>query len=107
VSDRLNHSGSYPVGRREPRYVAPVEGLHQPMRPSWDCSACAAPWPCQSKRGQLLAQYTGAQVSLGLLMGVQMCDASRELTQLRAGELHQRFLGWIRTGRRNASEPGG
>jgi hypothetical protein len=104
---QLNHSGSYPCppkpGPALPR-IAPV-GLHSPMRPSWNCSGCSAPWPCPTKRRQLLAEFHGAPTSLGLLMAVRMSDAAVDLHDVPAGEIHRRFLGWIRGGRA-ATDPG-
>jgi hypothetical protein len=70
--------------------------LHQPVRPMWTCSSCGRDWPCPSQRGQLLAEYEGATTSLGLMMSEYLQDAAQDLPTAYAGELHRRFLGWIR-----------
>ena len=70
--------------------------MHVPVRPGWQCGACGLPWPCGTRRRQLLAEYDGAFVSLAVLMGSYLVDASVELPSERAGDLYDRFLGWVR-----------
>jgi hypothetical protein len=68
---------------------------HEPMRPSWACAGCGYPWPCASRRGQLLAEYVGAPVSLSLVLGSALVEAAADLRVALAGELHDRFVGWL------------
>ena len=70
--------------------------LHHPQRPSWVCSGCGDLWPCHTRRLELLAEYTGAVISLGLNMAAHFIDACVDLPGHLAGDLHGRFLGWIR-----------
>lgn len=72
--------------------------LHQPVRPVWSCASCGREWPCPSRRGQLLAEYDGALVSLSVTMSSYLYEAVGDLPKVYAGELYQRFLGWIRQG---------
>ncbi|MGC9669039.1 flavin reductase [Planosporangium sp. 12N6] len=69
---------------------------HQPVRGSWICIGCASPWPCPTRRRQLLAQYTGAPVSLALVLGAALVEACGDLAHVPAGDLHARFVGWLR-----------
>ncbi|HLL68510.1 MAG TPA: hypothetical protein VK453_22760 [Micromonosporaceae bacterium] len=71
-----------------------------PMTPTWDCSGCTGPWPCETKRRQLVAEYTDAPMSLYLMMAMRLTDASGDLPRVPAGELYARFLGWVRDARR-------
>lgn len=69
---------------------------HLPVRPKWECRGCGEAWPCQNKRAELVIEYAGAEVSLGVLMAMRHCDAAGELPDIPAGELYQRFVGWTR-----------
>jgi hypothetical protein len=62
---------------------------------SWLCAACGGPWPCHTRRQQLLAQYTGAPASLALVLGSAMIEAATDLRDVPAGELHDQFIGWL------------
>jgi len=77
-------------------YHPPAPGLHMPMRPFWNCTGCTGPWPCATKRRQLLAQYADARISLHLLMAMRLADAAGELGHVPSGDLDDRFLGWVR-----------
>jgi hypothetical protein len=70
--------------------------VHNPVRPAWMCGGCGDPWPCATRRQQLLAEYDGAAVSLSLYMTALFVDAVRDQPHLPAGELFARFLGWLR-----------
>jgi len=67
---------------------------HNPVRPTWQCGGCGDPWPCASRRQQLLAEYLGARVSLTLYVTALFVDACRDMPSAPAGDLYQRFLGW-------------
>lgn len=69
---------------------------HGPVLPVWTCGGCGAPWPCASRRQELRAEFDGAPVSLGLYMGAYLVWAAEDLVWLPAGELHRRFVGWVR-----------
>jgi len=68
---------------------------HLPRRPSWTCLGCGAPWPCHTRRIQLLAEYDGAPVSLGLLMADYLNDALHDLPAGASPDVYWRFLGWL------------
>jgi hypothetical protein len=57
---------------------------------------CAQP---QTRRGQLTAEYDRARVCLSLVMASHFVAASEDLRDVPAGELHLRFLGWLRSAR--------
>jgi hypothetical protein len=72
-----------------------VTGLHQPTAHTWLCATCWLPWPCETRRRQLLAQYTNAPVSLALVLGSAMIEAAADLRDVPAGDLHEQFVGWL------------
>jgi hypothetical protein len=72
---------------------------HLPMQPSWRCTACDATWPCPAARAQLRAEFADETVSLAMYLGRCMIDAAADRPDLAPGDLHRRFLAWIRTGR--------
>ncbi|MET8090161.1 hypothetical protein [Micromonospora sp. NPDC005220] len=53
-------------------------------------------WPCPARREELRQEYAGALVSLALYLAAQLVDATRDLSDVPAGQLHHRFLGWTR-----------
>jgi hypothetical protein len=57
---------------------------------------CSLPWPCETRRRQLIAEYDRAKVSLSLLMSAYFVDAANDLPDVPAGELYGRFVLWIR-----------
>jgi hypothetical protein len=56
---------------------------------------CGFPWPCPSRRRQFLAEYVDAPVSLALVLGSAFVEAAADLRGTPAGELHDRFVGWM------------
>ncbi|MFX0594021.1 hypothetical protein [Melissospora conviva] len=69
---------------------------HGPVVPVWSCAGCNAPWPCATRRRELLAEYDRAPTSLAIYLAAQFVDASQDLTAVPAGRLYHRFLGWVR-----------
>ncbi|WP_426509486.1 hypothetical protein ACPPVO_01765 [Dactylosporangium sp. McL0621] len=66
---------------------------HVLQRPSWRCS-CGAPWPCRSRREQLLDEYSGDLHGLRLLMSTYLADAFSDATddvEARRAQL----VGWL------------
>jgi len=82
--------------RRDAMPGAYVMTGHVPARPGWLRVACSEPWPCRIRRQDLLIEYSIARVALSMLMSVYLVDALEDLAEVRAGELHRRFLGWAR-----------
>jgi len=68
---------------------------HNPVRPGWTCGGCDDLWPCVSRRRQLLAEYDGAVVALHLYLTALMVDALQDLPAAPAGQVYDRFLGWV------------
>lgn len=68
---------------------------HGPVQPIWTCAGCSLPWPCPTRRRQLLAEYEGAPVSLSLYMASHLLSATQDMGWAPAGPLHRRFLGWL------------
>jgi hypothetical protein len=68
---------------------------HNPMRPSWECGGCGDPWPCVTRRRELLAEYERARVSLVVYVTGQFLDAVQDLPSVPSGALYDRFLGWL------------
>jgi hypothetical protein len=75
--------------------VVVAMSAHQPLRPNWACVGCGFPWPCLSRRRQFLAEYVDAPVSLALVLGSAFVEAAADLRGTPAGELHDRFVGWL------------
>jgi hypothetical protein len=71
--------------------------VHLAARPSWTCLACGIPWPCRSRRRELIAEFDGARVSLSLFLAGCFVQAAREQPHVAAGLLYARFLGWARS----------
>lgn len=70
--------------------------LHDPTRPGWTCEGCSAPWPCHTRQHQLAAEFDGKLAQLAAYMGQCLAQACADRPFDRAGDLHTRFLGWIR-----------
>jgi hypothetical protein len=81
--------------------------MHLPGRPSWRCRTCDEPWPCATRRAELLAEYADAPVALALYLSGYFLDAAVDLQSTPAGHLYWRFLGWLRPVRRQPSVPWG
>jgi hypothetical protein len=76
--------------------------LHIPHRPSWRCRVDATPWPCETARRQLLAEYDGARISLHLYLAANLVEASGHLPDVPSGQLWERFIGWAHEPRHRA-----
>lgn len=71
-----------------------VDNRHVLQRPSWTCCRDSAPWPCATRRAQLLADYAEEPHRLRSLMTDYLVDACQELPHMTAGEVHQQIVGW-------------
>ncbi|WFE63296.1 hypothetical protein [Micromonospora sp. WMMD714] len=97
-----------PSGARQRRVLARLEAIrirpvpalvaHVPARPGWQCTGCGEPWPCRVRRDRLLSEYADDRAALGVYLGLQLVEALTDLSRQPAGDLHTRFLGWLRTG---------
>jgi hypothetical protein len=49
------------------------------------------------RRDRLLTEYADDRAALGVYLGLQLVEALTDLSRQPAGDLHARFLGWLRT----------
>ncbi|GAB1641059.1 hypothetical protein [Krasilnikovia sp. MM14-A1259] len=75
-----------------------MTAAHRPDRPSWDCTACAKPWPCALARDYLAAD-TGGGASLAMLMWIYLEDYCGDRPEGPLGDVFDRFIAWTRHGR--------
>ncbi|WP_320067646.1 hypothetical protein [Micromonospora sp. RTGN7] len=68
---------------------------HGPVLPVWTCSGCGSPWPCLTRRRELLAEYDGAPVSLAIYLASRLVSATQDMGWAPATALHRRFIGWL------------
>lgn len=71
---------------------------HLPIQPSWRCHSCGMAWPCPAACAQLRTEFADDLVALAMYLARCMIDAAGDRVDLPAGDLHRRFLGWIRVG---------
>lgn len=79
--------------------TVPREAHHLGSRPSWDCLACARPWPCVHAKTELLSEFRRHPSSLTVYMSSFMCEALNDLTahgEAPPPDLYERFLSWVR-----------
>jgi hypothetical protein len=79
--------------------TAQRERSHFRDRPSWDCLACAQPWPCVHAKDELLNEFQRHPSSLTIYMSAYMGEAMDDLTahgESPPPDLYERFLAWIR-----------
>jgi len=70
--------------------------VHDPVRPDWNCVGCGHPWPCPTRQRQLVAEFAQAPASLYSLMLTRFAEAAIDLPYAHTGDLHRRFVGWLR-----------
>jgi len=75
-----------------------VTVYHLAKRPAWTCTVCGDPYPCETRRAQLVADFEGAHFQFTLFMSMDFIAAAGELPGVPAKELHTRFF-WYRDGR--------
>ncbi|RSM59637.1 hypothetical protein DMB66_27055 [Actinoplanes sp. ATCC 53533] len=78
---------------------APREVDHLRDRPSWDCLACARPWPCAHAKSELLREFRRHPSSLTIYMSSYLGEALNDLTahgEAPPPDLYERFLSWVR-----------
>lgn len=69
--------------------------VHGPVLPLWLCEACARPWPCATRRVELLGEYAASPVALRSYLGSHLSAARQDVTWAPPETLHRRFLGWL------------
>ncbi|RFS44484.1 hypothetical protein D0Q02_22085 [Micromonospora craniellae] len=68
---------------------------HLPVRPTWVCLRCDAPWPCAISRTELVDEYGAARTCLTLYLGSYMLSAAEDMSWVPTESLRRRFLGWL------------
>lgn len=66
---------------------------HLPDPPSWACTACDRPWPCQPAREHLAA--TMGRTELFVYAAGQFDAALRDMGTTPVSELYDRFFAWV------------
>ncbi|MGX1615492.1 hypothetical protein ACWIF8_16590 [Micromonospora chalcea] len=74
------------------RYAPPA---HLPLPPSWQCSGCAAAWPCPTKQSQLLVEFGGTTAGLAVYLGACLVAATKDMPAMPLTQARARFLGWL------------
>ena len=80
-------------------YAEPERTEHIGLRPTWDCRACAQPWPCANAKSDLADEFQEFPSVLMIYMSAQMCEALADLTAHGAPappDLYDRFINWAR-----------
>jgi hypothetical protein len=63
---------------------------HMPDRPSWDCSTCGQPWPCDPAREELAAELD--RTALAIYVCAFLTEATADMPHALPAELYSRFL---------------
>jgi hypothetical protein len=78
---------------------------HLPIRPSWTCSACGRPWPCDTARVDLLTGYADVPVALAVYLAGCFLEAVAGQPAVPSEKLYLRFLGWLQLRRPTVPDP--
>lgn len=68
--------------------------VHRRVRETGDCDACAAPWPCEPARAEMLDQLAAGdtdKASLGMWLSTEMLDQQKVFRADQADELRRRL----------------
>ena len=79
-----------PSRKPEPEHVAD--------RPSWDCRACGAPWPCDLARKELLRQQDANPTAIATYMWMRLEEYAFDQGVGPPADAFDRFLKWTRRG---------
>jgi hypothetical protein len=75
--------------------------VHEPERPFWICGVDGLDWPCPARRQAMLESWE--PTTLAIVMAGYFVQACAELSSGDVGEIHRRFLGWVRDAERSTS----
>lgn len=67
---------------------------HIAERPSWDCLACAKPWPCDPAREALTDEL--GLIQRAVFMWGNLEEAAGDMPGMPVAEAFDRFLAWTR-----------
>lgn len=71
-----------------------IVSTHNPIRPGWLCGGCGAEWPCETRRRELLAEYSGASNSLSIFLRDALAIAYYDMPGIEYGSLVDRIVNW-------------
>ncbi|TNH27278.1 hypothetical protein FHG89_18335 [Micromonospora orduensis] len=66
---------------------------HGPVLPLWLCETCDRPWPCATRRTELLGECE--RISLAYYMNLCLISAGQDMSWAPADVLRRRFIGWL------------
>ncbi len=72
-----------------------AEANHFPARPGWGCTGCDQPWPCATRKVELLAESSETGISLRYVMAEHMFQAAADFGAEQPADLVDRFVGWL------------
>lgn len=68
---------------------------HGPVLPLWLCGECERPWPCATRRAELLGEYATSPVALRIYLASHLAAAVQDMSWAPADAVYRRFLGWL------------
>ncbi|MGW0213590.1 hypothetical protein ACWDXH_04295 [Micromonospora chokoriensis] len=68
---------------------------HGPVLPLWLCEACDRPWPCATRRVELLGEYATSPVALRIYLESRQAAAAQDMSWASTDTVYRRFLGWL------------
>lgn len=66
-----------------------------PVLPLWLCEACDRPWPCATRRVELLGEYATSPVALRTYLGSRMAAAAQDMSWAPVDTVNRRFFGCL------------
>ncbi|MEU8330661.1 hypothetical protein [Micromonospora sp. NPDC048839] len=66
---------------------------HGPVLPLWLCEGCDRPWPCATRRAELLTEQ--GRVPLAYYLSLCLISAGQDLSWAPPDVLRRRFIGWL------------
>ncbi|MGC5286581.1 hypothetical protein [Micromonospora sp. DT231] len=66
---------------------------HAPVLPLWLCEGCDRPWPCATRRAELLAERE--RVPLAYYLSLCLISAAQDMGWAPVDVLRRRFIGWL------------
>lgn len=81
-----------------------TEPAHHAEPPLHLCQACGRAWPCPIAQCDLLAEFYGDPIGLGVYLATAFARAVRDRTERGAAtdieRTYRRYLGWVGMARR-------
>ncbi|MET8043387.1 hypothetical protein ABZU25_21300 [Micromonospora sp. NPDC005215] len=66
---------------------------HAPVLPLWLCETCERPWPCVTRRAELLGEQD--PVHLAYYLSLCLISAGQDMSWAPPDVLRRRFIGWL------------